>query len=73
MNSSVNVKPRKMSESEYLNNPDLITSGFQVDTDEEKWLKICRALMEAGKQDCFYFQQGESIIGKDRLKELLGE
>ena len=73
MNSSVNVKPRKMSESEYLNNPDLITSGFQVDTDEEKWLKICRALKEAGKQDCFYFKQGESIIGKDRLKGLLGE
>lgn len=57
--------------SDYLNNPDEITSGFQVDTDKEKWVKICRALKEAGKTDCFYYQQGEQIVGKAELEKLL--
>ena len=59
--------------SSYLNNPDEITSGFQVDTDKEKWVKICRALKEAGKTDCFYYQQGEKIVGKAELEKLLAK
>ena len=56
---------------DYLQNADTILEGMQVDEDKEKWLKICRALKEAGKTDCFYYQQGERIIGKAKLEELL--
>lgn len=62
-----------MMDRDYLSNPDLISSGFEVDKDVDKWVKICRALKEAGKTDCFYYKQGESVIGKQQLKELLGE
>ena len=58
---------------EYLSNPDKIHEGYWVDTNVDKWVKICRALKEAGKTNSFYYQQGEKIVGKDRLKELLGE
>ena len=34
-------------------------------------MKICRALKEAGKTDCFYYQQGEKIVGKEALEKLL--
>ena len=28
-------------------------------------------LKEAGKTDCFYYQQGEQIVGKAELEKLL--
>ena len=56
---------------DYLKNAEAIHEGLWVDDDKEKWLKICRALKEAGKEDCFYYQQGEKIIGKAKLEELL--
>lgn len=52
-------------------NVDEIHEGLWVDDDKEKWLKICRALKAAGKENCFYYHQGEKIIGRDKLKELL--
>lgn len=44
-----------------------------MNSDTDKWLKICRALKEAGKEDSYYYQQGEQIIGKDRLDKLLND
>ena len=43
---------------DYLKNADTILEGVWVDDDKEKWVKICRALKEAGKTDCHYYQQG---------------
>ena len=43
---------------DYLKNADTILEGMQVDEDKEKWLKICRALKEAGKTDCFSLPAG---------------
>ena len=56
---------------DYLQNADAIHEGLWVDDDKEKWVKICRALKEAGKTDCFYYQQGEKIVGKAALEKLL--
>ena len=56
---------------DYLKNADTILEGMKVDEDKEKWVKICRALKEAGKADCFYYQQGEKIVGKEALEKLL--
>ena len=56
---------------DYLQNADAILEGMKVDEDKEKWVKICRALKEAGKEDCFYYQQGEKIVGKAKLEKLL--
>lgn len=56
---------------DYLENADAIHKGMQVDDDKEKWVKICRALKEAGKEDCFYYQQGERVVGKAKLEKLL--
>ena len=56
---------------DYLKNADTILEGMKVDEDKEKWVKICRALKEAGKTDCFYYQQGERIVGKEALEKLL--
>tara|TARA_Y100000401_G_C8319317_1_gene224336 strand:+ start:1692 stop:1877 length:186 start_codon:yes stop_codon:yes gene_type:complete len=56
---------------DYLKNADTILEGMEVDEDKEKWVKICRALKEAGKTDCFYYQQGERIVGKESLEKLL--
>ena len=36
---------------DYLKNADTILEGMKVDEDKEKWVKICRALKEAGKTD----------------------
>ena len=44
-----------------------------MNSDTEKWLKICRALKEAGKEASYYYQQGEQIVGKDRLAKLLND
>ena len=33
---------------DYLKNADAIHEGLWVDDDKEKWVKICRALKEAG-------------------------
>lgn len=38
---------------------------------EAKWLKVCRALKEAGKTDSIFYLQGERVIGAARLKKLL--
>lgn len=57
----------------YLSNPDQIHEGYWVDTDVDKWVKICRALKEAGKTDSFYFKQGQKVVGEARLNELLGD
>ena len=56
---------------DYLKNADTILEGMKVDEDKEKWVKICRALKEAGKEDCFYYQQGERVVGKAKLEKLL--
>ena len=56
---------------DYLKNAGAIHEGLWVDDDKEKWAKICRALKEAGKEDCFYYQQGERIVGKAALEKLL--
>ena len=56
---------------DYLKNADTILEGMKVDEDKEKWVKICRALKEAGKTDCFYYQQGVRIVGKAALEKLL--
>ena len=56
---------------DYLKNDDTILEGMKVDEEKEKWVKICRALKEAGKTDCFYYQQGERIVGKAALEKLL--
>ena len=56
---------------DYLKNADTILEGMKVDEDKEKWVKICRALKEAGKTDCFYYQPGERIVGKAALEKLL--
>jgi hypothetical protein len=42
-----------------------------VDDDADKWVRICKALKEAGKDDCHYYKQGESIVGKAKLEELI--
>jgi hypothetical protein len=47
--------------------------GIFVDSDVDKWVKICKALKAAGKDDCYYYQQGESIVGKAKLEELINE
>ena len=59
-----------MNES-YLSNPDGIHEGLWVDDDVDKWVKIARALKEADKTDCFYYQQAEKMVGKKKLEELL--
>ena len=51
----------------YLSNPDEIHEGLWVDDDVDKWVKIARALKEADKTDCFYYQQAEKIVGKEKL------
>ena len=56
---------------DYLKNAGAIHEWLWVDDDKEKWVKICRALKEAGKEDCFYYQQGERIVGKAALEKLL--
>ena len=56
---------------DYLKNAVTILEGVWVDDDKEKWVKICRALKEAGKTDCHYYQQGEKIVGKEALEKLL--
>ena len=55
----------------YLSNPDEIHEGMWVDDDVDKWVKIARALKEADKTDCFYYQQAEKLVGKKKLEELL--
>ena len=58
---------------DYLKNAEAIHEGLWVDNDKEKWVKICRALKEAGKTDCFYYQQGERIVGKEALEKALND
>ena len=62
----------KMAE-DYLVNPDAIEDGLWTDSDRDKWLRICRALKEAGKTTSFYYKKGEEIIGAKKLAELLDE
>jgi len=45
--------------------------GMWIDDDVDKWVRICNALKEAGKDDCHYYKQGESIVGKAKLGELI--
>ena len=42
-----------------------------MDDDVDKWVMICKALKAAGKTDSFYYQQGEAIVGKAKLEELI--
>ena len=56
---------------DFLSNPDELHEGLWVDTDVDKWVMICKALKAAGKTDSFYYQQGESIVGKAKLEELM--
>ena len=56
---------------DFLSSPDELHEGLWVDTDVDKWVMICKALKAAGKTDSFYYQQGESIVGKAKLEELM--
>tara|TARA_B100001121_G_scaffold297093_1_gene303150 strand:- start:551 stop:736 length:186 start_codon:yes stop_codon:yes gene_type:complete len=56
---------------DYIGSPDAIHEGHWVDESIDKWVKICRALKEAGKTDSYYYKQGQSIVGKEKLEELL--
>ena len=58
---------------DYLSSPDTIEDGLWTDGDRDKWLKICRALKEAGKTSSYYYKKGEEIIGAKKLRELLDE
>lgn len=60
-----------MSLDDHLPSPDSLHDGLWVDDDVDKWVKICKALKEAGKDDCHYYKQGESIVGKAKLEELI--
>lgn len=59
--------------NDYTGNPDAIHEGLWVDESVDKWVKICRALKEAGKTESYYYKQGQSIVGKKKLEELLND
>ncbi len=56
---------------DFLGNPEELHKDLWVDDDVDKWVKICKALKAAGKTDSFYYQQGEAIVGKAKLEELI--
>tara|TARA_B100001142_G_C13872447_1_gene476589 strand:+ start:391 stop:576 length:186 start_codon:yes stop_codon:yes gene_type:complete len=56
---------------DFLGNPEELHKDLWVDDDVDKWVKICKALKAAGKTDSFYYQQGETIVGKAKLEKLI--
>ena len=56
---------------DFLSSPKELHKDLWVDDDVDKWVKICKTLKAAGKTDSFYYQQGETIVGKAKLEKLI--